>query len=333
MEIRFELFKGQSGLNVWTERLSRTIQSSEISTSIFYHPFYHQFFRVGFKVGDHHSIPVLQHANSWNGWSFRSEHPLVVTEHTAIHETYLNKYKTIPQSVYHRIIKRYENKSIHCANQVTCVSKFAKTCLEKTFNFSDAELIYNGIDTSVFRQESNPDENSFFVEKEKTVILFVGNLTLLKGADLLPQIMDILGNDFVLLVTSGFRSNVSIQHPGIIKIGTLDQEELVKAYNTCDIFLTTSRLEGFGLSVAEAMACEKPVVATNGSSLPELVINDKSGFLCEMNDVKDFADKIQYLSENPGEMKRMGAFNRERVRENFENAIMTRRYINLYRSL
>jgi glycosyltransferase involved in cell wall biosynthesis len=332
MEIRFELFKGQSGLNVWTERLSRTLQFSEISTSIFYHPFHHQFFHVGFKGVNDHSVPVIQHANSWNGWSFKSEHPLIVTEHTAIHESYLNNYKTISQRLYHKIIKKYESKSFQAANQVTCVSEFAKSCLQTKFDLFDAELIYNGIDTDAFRPDPYIKENPF-TKNDKTVILFVGNLTLLKGADLLPRIMNILGNDFILLVTSGFRSNVNVQHNNIVKIGTLNQEELVKAYNTCDIFLTTSRLEGFGLSVAEAMACAKPVVATNGSSLPELVINDKGGFLCEMNNVKDFSDKIHYLSENQNERKKMGIYNRERGLENFEISAMTKRYINLYRSL
>lgn len=59
-------------------------------------------------------------------------------------------------------------------------------------------------------------------------------------------------------------------------------------------YLLLSRLEGFGYAVAEAMACEKPVVCTNGSLLPELVVDQKSGFLCEQDNVSDFVKKLGF---------------------------------------
>jgi glycosyltransferase involved in cell wall biosynthesis len=108
---------------------------------------------------------------------------------------------------------------------------------------------------------------------------------------------------------------------------------MVKVYNACDIFLTPSRLEGFGLSVAEAMACGKPVVATNCSSLPELVEDNKGGFLCRVDNLNDFSEKIRYLGENEEERRNMGVFNRERVNQLFTIEKMVNNYIRLYRSL
>ena len=104
-------------------------------------------------------------------------------------------------------------------------------------------------------------------------------------------------------------------------------------YNDCDIFLSPSRLESFGLSVAEAMACGKPVVTTNYSSLPELVIDGKGGFLCKMDDIKEFAEKIKYLAKDEYLMKRMGKFNRKKVLNDFSSEKMGKNYIKIYKSL
>ena len=51
-------------------------------------------------------------------------------------------------------------------------------------------------------------------------------------------------------------------------------------YGSMDILLMPSVREGFGLSIAEAMACGLPVVATNCSAIPELIDDGKGGFLC-----------------------------------------------------
>jgi glycosyltransferase involved in cell wall biosynthesis len=274
----------------------------------------------------------IQHTNSWSGWSLRTCVPQVITEHTAIHQPSLGKYKTLGQRVFHNIIRKYEAKSIQNAEEIVCVSRFAQACLEKEFKFSDSRVIYNGIDTRLFRPVILPN-NPYRVDEDKVHILFSGNLTTLKGADLLSGIMDTLDDRFVLLVVHGFKQKMRISGKRIISYGTLSEDEMVKVYNACDIFLTPSRLEGFGLSVAEAMACGKPVVATNCSSLPELVEDNKGGFLCRVDNLNDFSEKIRYLGENEEERRNMGVFNRERVNQLFTIEKMVNNYIRLYRSL
>ena len=117
----------------------------------------------------------------------------------------------------------------------------------------------------------------------------------------------------------------------MICVGRLKLSELVRMYNLIDIFITPSRLEGFGYTVAEAMACGKPVVATNISSLPELVINEKGGFLCDIDNIQDFVSRINYLSDDENLRRRMGRFNRERVNNFFSLDRMGKEYINLYK--
>ena len=61
--------------------------------------------------------------------------------------------------------------------------------------------------------------------------------------------------------------------------------------HSIDIFLLPSHWEGFGYVIAEAMYCEKPVVAFNVSSNPEIVSNNETGFLVEHGDVGSVCGK------------------------------------------
>jgi len=218
------------------------------------------------------------------------------------------------------------------------VSEYTRDKLEQTFGYSDAKVIYNGIDVDMFQpQEINRAEvlkrfniPSVFV-KDKTILLFVGNPSRRKGVDLLPKIMSQLSESHILLVTSGLQ-NVQTVDNRIISVGNVPQNGLPYLYNLCDILLFPSRLEGFGLAVAEAMACKKPVVTTNQSSLPELIVNEKGGFLCEADNIKDYVEKVRLL-EDADLRCSMGKYNRSRVLSMFTSADMTKNYLKLYQSL
>lgn len=73
-----------------------------------------------------------------------------------------------------------------------------------------------------------------------------------------------------------------------------------------DIFILPSLWEGFGFVLAEASLCKKPIVAFNISSNPEVVLDDKTGFLTEVNDVDACVDKIILLKNNPGRAASLG---------------------------
>jgi glycosyltransferase involved in cell wall biosynthesis len=97
-------------------------------------------------------------------------------------------------------------------------------------------------------------------------------------------------------------------------------------YRQMDILLMPTVREGFGLAVAEAMACGLPVVASNCSSIPELIDDGKGGFLCPIGDVKAFAEKINLLAESPGLRKEMGQYNRARIEKKFTLERMVKEY-------
>jgi glycosyltransferase involved in cell wall biosynthesis len=95
-----------------------------------------------------------------------------------------------------------------------------------------------------------------------------------------------------------------------------------------DVLVHPARWEGFGLAVLEAMLCSLPVVATNVSSLPELVVDGETGFLVPPDDVEAFATAVGRALGDRAELGRRGY---ERARSEFSVERMATRTAALYR--
>jgi glycosyltransferase involved in cell wall biosynthesis len=78
--------------------------------------------------------------------------------------------------------------------------------------------------------------------------------------------------------------------------GYLSDEQLVETYQQADLLVHPSKYEGFGLQVAEAMACGVPVISSNAGSLPE--VGGEAVILLDPNDVNGFTDKIHEVLTN-----------------------------------
>ncbi len=102
-------------------------------------------------------------------------------------------------------------------------------------------------------------------------------------------------------------------------------------YNFADVFLFPSALEGFGLSLAEAMSCGKPVVAFDNSSISEVVERGRTGFLVESGDRSEFVRKTALLLENDSLRAEMGCRARERVERLFRWERAAQQTLDVYR--
>ncbi len=95
-----------------------------------------------------------------------------------------------------------------------------------------------------------------------------------------------------------------------------------------DVALLKSLREGFGLTVAEALWKEVPVVGGNVGGIPLQIINGETGFL--VNTVKETVEKTLYLLEHPEKAKEMGRRGREHVKEKFLITRHLKDYLKLF---
>lgn len=245
------------------------------------------------------------------------ERPVVTTVHHLTTDPDLQPYSSLQQRIFYRFVEsRYDRWSIEQADAVICVSRFVQRQVAQTYGKHDTELVFDGIDTDTFVPSKGFErsDGGLPASDGRIRLLFIGNNTRRKGFDLLPKIMDLLPNDYVLYYNGGFqKSDQQPPHPRMINIGRPNLSELVAAYQSCDILLFPSRLEGFGMAAAEAMACGRPVVTTNISALPEVVDDGLNGFLAERDDVKGYVERIKILGEDAELRRRFGEHGREKI--------------------
>jgi glycosyltransferase involved in cell wall biosynthesis len=112
----------------------------------------------------------------------------------------------------------------------------------------------------------------------------------------------------------------------------VDSLRLTELYAGAEVAIVPSLYEGFSLPAAEAMACEVPVVATTGGSLPEVVGTDRStGVLVPPRDVGALASAIGELLDNSTLRAGMGRAGRQRVLRMFTWENAAARTVEVYR--
>jgi glycosyltransferase involved in cell wall biosynthesis len=99
-----------------------------------------------------------------------------------------------------------------------------------------------------------------------------------------------------------------------------------------NVFAHTSRWEGFGIVLLEAMLAGLPIVATRVSAIPEVVDDNTTGLLLEAGDHAGIADALLELLADPARATAMGEAGRERARTDFSVARMTDQTIAVYES-
>jgi glycosyltransferase involved in cell wall biosynthesis len=100
-----------------------------------------------------------------------------------------------------------------------------------------------------------------------------------------------------------------------------------------DVFVHSSRWEGFGLVLLEAMLAGLPVAATRVSAVPEVVADGKTGLLVEPGDHEALAAALDKLLANPENARALGEAGRDRAHEHFSVARMTDRTVDVYETV
>lgn len=100
-------------------------------------------------------------------------------------------------------------------------------------------------------------------------------------------------------------------------LGKVSQEDLLAAYDACDMVVLPSVNEGFGLVLSEAMCFGKPLIGSNIGGIPEQIVDGVNGYLFRPTDHEELAQYVLSLIEHPEIGMRMGAIGKELVHMKF----------------
>lgn len=209
---------------------------------------------------------------------------------------------------------------------VISVSKWLQGELEE--RGIDSVHIPNGVDiekcekanASLFREKYNIREDFF---------LFVGNTSRLKRAGLFIELAKKMPDKIFVMCGVG-TSDISISVPkNVIALGCLTHKDVLNAMAACKVCIVPSSKESFGIVILEAMACKKPVVATNITGMKEIVSGIKDGHLFELDNLDDLFEKTCKVWDNP----KMGIDGYNKVKRSYDWKNVIKMVDRLYESI
>jgi glycosyltransferase involved in cell wall biosynthesis len=265
---------------------------------------------------------------------FITRTPVIATYHgvidIAVDERYLN-------------IKRFLH-NLGCS-KVVFVSKFLQSKIRERLKtpINKCQVIYNGVgDNCQHFVEKIDFRSAYGIENEQLLIAMIGNVNHSKGYDLLIEAISKLNNPSVKVVIAGeitdqcfVKLKLQVKdrrlEKQIVFAGFIDDvNQFLKA---SDLYLLTSRDEGFSISTIEAMSLNIPVIATRCGGPEEIIENNVNGVLIENESsdaillaLRDFINNSEkyYNLTNRAKMK---------VTEKFTTVKIMQQYHALYTAL
>ncbi|KPJ66596.1 MAG: hypothetical protein AMJ43_07720 [Coxiella sp. DG_40] len=206
--------------------------------------------------------------------------------------------------------------------------------IQSLFDVKKIIIAPNGVDDYLLEaaKKLSPADLGDFGHEGDLVLGFVGRIDIYhKGLDMLLKAMAILKSQFnglrcklfvigpfytkrdkqsfhSALESLGLRNNVKI-------LGPKYDEEKLRYFLACDVFVHTSRFEGMPMAVIEAMALGRPCLVTPGTNTAD-VVHQGGGWVCEGNP-KSIAEAIKSIYEKRDFLEALGQQSRELIKSQF----------------
>ena len=206
----------------------------------------------------------------------------------------------------------FERKLRHLSNRnnltIVTPSHWLADCTRQSRLFSGnrIEVIPNIIDTDVFHPiRKTVAREALGLSIEKKLILFgcdAGTKNFYKGWEYLATAlhkMDLSGKE--VIVFGQEKNNIEEEfNTKVHFLGRLHDEKtsLALAYSAADVFVSPSVAEAFGMTLAEAQACETPAVCFNVNGTPDVVLHKQTGYLAKYKNSEDLARGIEWVLES-----------------------------------
>ena len=208
----------------------------------------------------------------------------------------------------------YYSSIMQKSDAVICVSNSIKEYIQKHYNTAENKItvIPRGIDLDLFNSNniSNDFIDSFKKEnnlKNKFIISSVGRVTQLKDYETFIKAISLVKKEIpnvVALIVGGVRSDKQEYLNSLKKlvnelnledniIFTGSQSKISEIYALSNVVVSSSKKpESFGRAVAESIAMNTPVIATNHGGVKDIIIENENGFFFEVGNEKELANNI-----------------------------------------
>jgi len=249
-----------------------------------------------------HDLDIV-HLQSGSGGIFllrKLKTKIVVTAHT---NNYLFQHRRFGK-ISKRLLAPLEKYTYQITDRILSVSSYVKKNLISDYRIPSSKIrvIPNGVNSNTFYPISH-----YFHDRKN--ILCVGRLYKGKGLEFLIDAVELLIPDHptVRLWVAGqgvyfkkikaFIQDRTIRKH-IVFLGWKDSETLKQLYNEATVYVMPSIVEGFGMTLLEAMACGCPVIATDSGGAVDIIRHNYNGLLVSYGNTTQLAASIDCLMTN-----------------------------------
>lgn len=249
--------------------------------------------------------------------------------------------RPIDEKILMALTSKLHKKTVKKSDAIITITNYVKNLYLKFLDEEKIWVIPLGIDTERFKpvENLNKEENCY-------EILFTGYLYKIKGVEHLIKAIRIVlekekkRNVILRIVGEGpekprlekLAEALKIKNKVIFE-GFIPYTEIHKYYQKCDIFCFPTLGEPFGKAIVEAMACSKPVIASNIGGPKEIIDNEVNGLLVPPANPEKIAEKIINLLEDKQLRKKIGENARKKAIEKYSWRKISQDYHKLYKSL
>jgi glycogen synthase len=243
----------------------------------------------------------------------------------------------------HAFCASVENLGLICADLITVNSQAMLQELEDRHldlqrKPGAVRIVMNGVDQQIFHPPSTAQSIDRY-------ILCVGRLVEQKGMEYViraliyvrekfPDVHLKLAGDGELKDALKKLSESLLLSDRVEFLGWRRPDELAALYRSAAVVVVPSTYEPFGMTALEAMACQRPVVASRIGGLEDLVEDGVTGFLAEPRDELDLAQRLMALLSDPDLARRMGEAGLGRVNSGeYSWPEIAQQYLGLYEEL
>lgn len=230
----------------------------------------------------------------------------------------------------------YKKSKFH----ITTPSKWlAEKTKQSALKNKPLSVIYNGIDTSIFRPGDKAESRkSLGLPLDKKIVLIVakgGASNPWKGGNYAQSLINAFKGDFRPFFVDLGGNSGSQNSPQYRAVSYVSEPRLLaKYYSSADILLYPSIADNCPLVVLEALASGLPVVTFNTGGIPELVEHKINGYVAEYRNNNDLKKGVEFLLNSTSEEReKMSQHSVNKINNGFSVEKMTDQYLNLYEKI
>ena len=295
------------------------------------------------EIVKHYGLDLIEtseaRAEGFWYYLFHKHPPLIIKLHTP--ETFAFALDHTPDTLDYRLIKSLEEYWLQKASRKIGLSRDVVELTARHFkiHLGNVPSVPNPIDTNFFKPAHDLLLNDF------PHILYVGRLEFRKGIhtlirafsylqDFLPQArLTLIGADCGMKGYL-FEKIAKLKYPDrVIWIDQIPRENLLEHYQHSSVCVVPSIWENYPYVCLEAMACAKPVIASDIGGLSTMIRHGENGLLFTPGSSRQLAQSLVHLLKNPQLMDKLGKAARKSIEEKYAPQIIAKATLQVYESL